>query len=62
MHTYGPKVYENIKLSQSILNFSTVCLMMMTLKVLPGNTPQYLSQMKSDLHEIFSECKHWSWK
>ena len=29
-------------------------------KVLPGNTPQYLSQMKSDLHKIFSIPKDWS--
>ena len=32
----------------------------MSPKVLPGNTPQYLSQMKSDLHEIFSMLKDWS--
>ena len=32
----------------------------MTPKVLPGNTSKYLSQMKSDLHENFSECKYQS--
>ena len=26
------------------------------------DTPQYLGQMKLDLHENFSECEHWSWK
>ena len=36
---------------------SDVCL---SLFVLPGNTPQFLSQMKSDLHEIFSILKDWS--
>ena len=25
-----------------------------------GNTPSYLSQMKSDLHETFSVSSHWS--
>ena len=44
---------------QSILNLSSVCLMSVCLsvcllpKVLPGNTPQYLSQIKSELHETF---------
>ncbi len=35
-----------------------VCLM--SPKVLPGNTPQYLSQLKSDLHETFSILQDWS--
>ena len=40
---------------------SSVCVSVCVLpKVLPGNTPQYLSQMKSDLHEIFSVPKDWS--
>ena len=45
----------------SILNLSSVCLSVCVLpKVLPDNTPQYLSQMKSDLHEIFSVLEDWS--
>ena len=41
---------------------STVCLFVccVLLKVLPGNTTQYLSQMKSDLHKTFSKCQDWS--
>ena len=39
----------------SILNLSSVCLSDVCLlpKVLPGNTHQYLSQIKSKLHETF---------
>ena len=29
-------------------------------KVLPGNTPQYLCQMKSDLHKTFRVLQDWS--
>ncbi len=32
----------------------------MSPKVLPGNTPQYLSQMKSDLQKTFSVLQDWS--
>ena len=32
----------------------------MSPKVLPGNTPQYLSKIKSDCHKIFSKYKYWS--
>ena len=30
------------------------------LKLLPDNTPQYLSQMESDLHKTFSPYQDWS--
>ncbi len=32
----------------------------MSNSVLPGNTPLYLCQMRSDLHKTFSVCQDWS--
>ena len=39
---------------------SDVCLMFVTKSVTGYYTPQFLSQMKSDLHEIFSVLQDWS--
>ncbi len=47
----------------SYINLRSVCLsvcLLLLQKVLLGNTPQYLSQMKSDLHEILSILQNWS--
>ncbi len=42
----------------SYLTLSSVCVCHQ--KVLADNTPQYLSQMKSDIHETFSVLQDWS--
>ena len=44
----------------SLLNLSSICLSVCLSRfVLPGNTPQYLSQMKSDLHKT-SRISSWA--
>ena len=50
-------IYGNCNIiCTSILYLSTICL------VIPRDTPQYLSQMKSDLHKNFRIVLLWSVK
>ena len=60
--TFGrPKLQSFLCSFESILNLSCVCLFVCVCVCLlrfcyQGNTPQYLSQMKSELHETFRIC------